>query len=1104
MRHEGSLPFVAPLLCVCGLALAGPAATQESLIVEAFESGLNSPDQAELRGFVDLHSHPMSHLGFGGRLMHGAPDLGTPMPAGMIVEGSGCSDTLRTPNSMLEALGSCVASHSVEIANSCHNLQRHAIVKAVEAGSHSAHGTGVLGFPTFDDWPRHSDVTHQLMWIDWVKRAYDGGLRVLVGLVVNSETLADALNGSPPYDDSSQIVQQLQEMRNLVGRYEWMEVAETTDDLERIVGEDRLAVVLGIEVDAIGGFNHTFRGDNTRPTDREIRAEIRRLHFLGVRYIFPVHLIDNVFGGTAAYQQLFNIANRNQWGRWWELRCADRDLEWQAALLDFQPWIVTMLDLGFLPTDIVPLPKGCDPADGHQNIRGLQRRGRVAVRQMMRLGMIIDIDHASRRTADQLLDLAEEEGYPLVSGHNGLIPSADAHENQRTHEQYQRIAALGGMVGVGFSETNAQGFLDSVRAVREQLAADPQAAGANALALGTDINGLAEAPIGPCPVPNLPTCRGRMPVTYGDGGLPVPSMQTRVGNRTFDVTWDYNTDGVAHYGLLPDFLHHVELLGGTEEVDLLLDGAESFARVWRLAEATGAGVDLDVQLQAVGQDCDNDADCLSGRCDRGTLSTRTSRCIARDGDAALGDFCTHTKHCARGLTCDLDPRTNLGLCVSQPDVGEDCSDGKVCADGRHCDATGYCRPNDGEAPLGGFCSHNAQCSDSATCALNSRGVGVCTSRPGLGQDCSRGKICSGGRLCDPNNKCKADDGEAPLGGYCSHNEQCSTSATCALDSRGEGICTARPGLGEDCRRGKICAAGRICDPNDKCKADDGEAPLGGYCSHNEQCSTSATCALAPNGEGICTARPGLGQDCSAGKICAAGRHCDSNDKCKADDGEAPLGGYCSHNEQCSTSATCALAPNGEGVCTARPGLGEDCSAGKICAAGRHCDSNDKCKADDGEAPLGGYCSHNEQCATSATCSLGTNGEGICTARPGLGDDCSGGKICAAGRICDPHNRCKADDGEAPLGEYCSHNEQCSSSATCDLDSSGQGTCISRPGIGGDCSRGKICAGGRRCDGSNHCTPGPNEGEPGEYCSNDNQCLSGHQCLLIHGDHGICS
>ncbi|MEN8251208.1 MAG: hypothetical protein ABFS32_19905, partial [Bacteroidota bacterium] len=42
----------------------------------------------QLQGWVDMHTHPMAHLAYGGKLLHGAPDLDTEMAAIPVVENS--------------------------------------------------------------------------------------------------------------------------------------------------------------------------------------------------------------------------------------------------------------------------------------------------------------------------------------------------------------------------------------------------------------------------------------------------------------------------------------------------------------------------------------------------------------------------------------------------------------------------------------------------------------------------------------------------------------------------------------------------------------------------------------------------------------------------------------------------------------------------------------------------------------------------------------------------------------------------------------------------------------------------------------------------------
>jgi hypothetical protein len=94
---------------------------------------------------------------------------------------------------------------------------------------------------------------------------------------------------------------------------------------------------------------------------------------------------------------------------------------------------------------------------GTINARPLQPLGATFLREMMRRGMIIDIDHMGLLTKERVLEIAEAQRYPLISGHSGFtelgwhfwetsemgkVPA----EDQLTPRVLSRIAALGGMV----------------------------------------------------------------------------------------------------------------------------------------------------------------------------------------------------------------------------------------------------------------------------------------------------------------------------------------------------------------------------------------------------------------------------------------------------------------------------------------------------------------------------------------------------------------------------------------------------------------------------------------------------------------------------------
>ncbi len=598
---------------------------------------------APLQGWVDLHTHPMAHLGFGGKLIHGAPDVNTMMPAGMVRMGSGCNPGAWLSTSITDALGSCAATHGGwdALSNTCGNMLRSAILGATEKSYHNAHGPGVTGSPAFLDWPRYNDITHQSMWIDWVERAYKGGQRVLVALAVNSVTMAKGLQATGAFDDRSAADLQIGEMKRLVARHPWMQIAYSASDLRRIVHEDKLAIILGVELDDLGNFLATFRANRPSVTDAAIESEVARLYQSGVRYVFPVHVIDNAFGGTATYENNFNTANRYHFGRWWELECADsRDpvlplatgdsqVTWRhQPQRDFENLIVQAGGLGIDLTEVVPVPN-CAAGVGHQNSRGLQRRGKVLLRALARRGMLIDVDHGSRHTVDGILTAVEPWGYPVLSGHNGfaLVPYSGARtESERTASQYARIGKLDGMGGVGWGAGSTSSYAADLQRVRDAMN------GRGGVTLGSDANGMVSFP--------GPPGAGNAAVIY-DASFPRAQTLARA--------WDYNMTGVAHYGLVPDFLRAVETKGGATQVTLLLSGAEALAVTWARAEAKRAGVPTTTPKAALGEDCDGAEDCQSNRCDRGPNATRTNRCISNDASGPSGTYCTTNKQCRTGV-----------------------------------------------------------------------------------------------------------------------------------------------------------------------------------------------------------------------------------------------------------------------------------------------------------------------------------------------------------------------------------------------------------------------------------------------------------------------
>lgn len=211
----------------------------------------------QLTGLVDMHAHPMAHLAYAGKFLHGAPDVGCLIPTDAECQ------SLVTANSMDHALSHCNATHGGynHFTNPCGDIIRKNLIGTLEANNHaiSVHGKEIGGANTnFAQWPSCRDISHQAMWIDWIQRAHNNGLNVMVALAVNSETVAASMAGPGdlPTDDKASAELQIEEIKKMVDRHsDWMEVAYSSKDLRRIVLAGKLAIVLGIEIDNIGNFN---------------------------------------------------------------------------------------------------------------------------------------------------------------------------------------------------------------------------------------------------------------------------------------------------------------------------------------------------------------------------------------------------------------------------------------------------------------------------------------------------------------------------------------------------------------------------------------------------------------------------------------------------------------------------------------------------------------------------------------------------------------------------------------------------------------------------------------------------------------------------------
>lgn len=77
---------------------------------------------------------------------------------------------------------------------------------------------------------------------------------------------------------------------------------------------------------------------------------------------------------------------------------------------------------------------------------GLTEQGRTLVREMNRLGIVVDVSHVGEKTFWDVLEVSED---PVVATHSGAKALCDVYRNL-TDEQIQAVASKGGVIGLTY------------------------------------------------------------------------------------------------------------------------------------------------------------------------------------------------------------------------------------------------------------------------------------------------------------------------------------------------------------------------------------------------------------------------------------------------------------------------------------------------------------------------------------------------------------------------------------------------------------------------------------------------------------------------------
>lgn len=541
--------------------------------------------QMPLWGFVDMHTHLMSHLSMGGQIMYGVPDENSFFLKGSQYRGfdvfkKECNDDVQVrAGSFQNAFFNCNAIHgSPGSDNDCGDVIRSQTVNKLDekyVKKFKTHLGAIEDHPHtgIDNWPHWSSATHQQMWWEWIKRAKEGGLRVMIALGVQNSLLAKTANAKDYVDDKSSVELQLREIKRFVSDHnDFMEIAKTPQDLRRIVKGNKLAVILGVETEDLGNLTRRKHFNNENITINNVREELRNLYDnYDVRYVFPIHVSNNIFGGAALYKDLFLLTSKyytNDYPKVVEVANENISFKLNRNSFDFPEGdLLRTRDLGWI---IDNQPNYPNTGLGHKNSIPLTDLGQEAVKEMMKMGLMIDIDHMSDLAVELTLSIGRRYNYPLNSGHNGPRMGGDgSNENQKELWQYKAIVdTLGGMIGIGHGGT-ATGYVTAFRTVLNSLN------NKKSICIGTDVNGF-------------------YPLAGPDGAKSIDYTALRLSQytqREVNKTWNINDHGFAHYGLFPDYIQNWKQAGMTpQERQIFFSSAEYFAQMWEKCERQKANI----------------------------------------------------------------------------------------------------------------------------------------------------------------------------------------------------------------------------------------------------------------------------------------------------------------------------------------------------------------------------------------------------------------------------------------------------------------------------------------------------------------------------------
>lgn len=506
----------------------------------------------EVRGTIDAHIHGMAFEFLGGDVHCGRPWS----PYGAPTALTDCPDHRATGG-------------------------KGAVLESFLSGDLDGHDP--VGWPTFKDWPAPHSLTHEGTYYKWMERSWRAGQRMLVNLLVENNQLCQMYPlKRNSCDDMTSIRLQARDMHRLQRYVDaqhggpgrgWYRIVTTPAQARRVINRGKLAVVMGIETSVPFGCGLKLG----RPTcDRaQLDRQLDSVHRMGVTQVELVNKFDNALAGVAGDEgntgQAVNFANFKETGSYWRMKhCQPQDPEVHDKDQIAQPANPTTPAQDVLFGAVAEVSQGWPmggPAPAtpvyepphHCNELGLSSLGAYTIRGMAKRHMVFDPDHMSVKARKAALDEVARMGYSgVVSSHSWSTPDA-----------YPRIYRDRGFITPYAGDS--KGFVAKWR--RHTGWANPRTYWG--FGYGADINGL-----GAQGEPRHPSAT-QHPVRYpfkAYGGVTV--HRQHAGRRVYDI----NRDGVAQYGLYPDWIQDLRMLAGNAIVKDMYRGPESYLQMWERAD----------------------------------------------------------------------------------------------------------------------------------------------------------------------------------------------------------------------------------------------------------------------------------------------------------------------------------------------------------------------------------------------------------------------------------------------------------------------------------------------------------------------------------------